>query len=340
MKSFGKRVVAALLTGYIFFYYGECLFWATSDREGMGFAELSITWVVYSVFAYVFLCVVNLFNVRNVWAVFLAGAFFGWYEEGIVLQTTHGTPDNPLPMSIAWTALAWHALIDVFVGWYLVRWTLSQGSLSRIAALAGFIGIFYGLWSIFWWNEPPEPMKQLLDSGRKDLVVVHFATFSLVTCIILVTVHWLYDRLGPISFHPTRLELPGVALVTLIYFGLVTVPSAPIALAVIPIVMGVTLLALNRNRRVERRASAIACFESDVSAANYLCLLLIPFTAMAVQFIAFAGEISLRTNVAAYYGLSAVGSILWVLSLIVLLSNRVGHNQDAEQIQAPVLPAG
>src|SRR5690606_17482277 len=119
--------------------------------------------------AYYFLCVASFFRARSVWAVFLAGAVFGWFEEGIFLQTTYGQDGLELPVTIAWTALAWHALFDVLVGWYLVRRVLASDRPLRVAALASAIGLVYGLWAVFWWNEPPEPMERLLISDRKDL---------------------------------------------------------------------------------------------------------------------------------------------------------------------------
>ena len=102
-----KRVLIGLTTGYIIVYYGELVFRATPEREGMTVGSIIITWLAYSVMAYVFLCVVSVFQVRNVWAVFLAGAFYGWCEEGIVVQTMYGTADGPFPLSISFTGLAW-----------------------------------------------------------------------------------------------------------------------------------------------------------------------------------------------------------------------------------------
>ncbi|MBI2299310.1 MAG: hypothetical protein HYU66_10285, partial [Armatimonadetes bacterium] len=105
MNDFMKRVVVTLCTGYVFVYYGEFVFWATPDREGMDAAGLIATWLLYSIMAYPFLCVVRSFKVRDPWAVFLAGAFYGWFEEGIIVQTTYGSPDTPFPMSISFTGL-------------------------------------------------------------------------------------------------------------------------------------------------------------------------------------------------------------------------------------------
>lgn len=322
MTDFRKRLVIALTTGYIFFYYGEVMFWATPDRPGMGVAELVITWLVYSVFAYVFLCAVSLFKVRRVWSVFLAGAFFGWYEEGIVMATTYGTPDTPFPMSISFTGLAWHALIDVLVGWYLVRRVLAQNRVSKVLVVACAIGLFYGLWAVFWWTEPPEPMRVLFEAGRKDLVFLHFSAFSLLTTALLIIAHWLYRRMSPSGFKPTKVELWILGLGTLFYFVCVTVPTAPKALAVLPPLMGATLWALNRNRRAETRADAIVAFDASVKLSCYLCLLAIPLVAMAIYFVALACDASLRTNMPIYYLTSATGALMWIGSIVMIFRSR------------------
>jgi len=141
MNDFLKRMLIGLTTGYIIVYYGELVFWATPEREGMTAGSIIITWLAYSVMAYVFLCVVSVFKVRNVWAVFLAGAFYGWFEEGIVVQTMYRSADGPFPMSISFTGHAWHALIGVFVGWYLVRRALVEDGFLKTIGLASVIGL-------------------------------------------------------------------------------------------------------------------------------------------------------------------------------------------------------
>lgn len=330
MKNFPTRVAIALTTGYVLFYFGEAIFWATPDRPGMGIAELTITWLVYSVFAYVFLCVVSLFKVRSVWSVFLAGAFFGWYEEGIIMATTFGTPDTPFPMSISFTGLAWHALIDVLVGWYLVRRVLAQNRISRILAVASAVGVFYGLWAIFWWTEPPEPMKALFDSGRKDLVFLHFTVYSLLTAALFVVALGLYQRVSPVGFKPTKIELWILALVTLLYFGCVTVPTAPKSLVVLPLLMGVTLWALSSNRQIETRADAIVAFDAKVRLRSYLCLLAIPLVAIAIYFVALVCNAFLRTNLPIYYLASAAGALMWITSIVMVFRSRRARISSAQ----------
>lgn len=324
MKNFFRRVVVALATGFILVYYGELVFWATPDREGMDGGGIIGVWLAYSAMAYPFLCVVSLFRVREGWAVFLAGAFYGWYEEGIVMQTMYGQPDQPFPASLSFTGLAWHALIDVWIGWYWMRRLLAQNCRGKTAAVAAGIGLFYGVWAIFWWNEPPPPMKEWLDAGRSDIVLVRFSIFALASTMFLALAHWLYNRARPCEFKPTKMELWLLGGATLLYFVLVTVPAAPKALWVLPPLMGITLAALYVNSTHEARPDAIVAFAEPVQPLNYLLLLLIPLTAIAVYFVALACHARLPTNLLVYYVTTPLGALLWIASVVMVLRRARG----------------
>lgn len=316
MKDFLKRISLSLLTGYILYYFGELMFWATPCREGMTIPGMVLTWLAYSFFAYVFLCVVSVFRVRTLWAVFLAGAFFGWYEEGIFVQTMYGSPDGPFPMSISFTGLAWHAIIDVCVGWLLVRRVLHRGKMTEIAGVAVMIGLFYGLWAIFWWTEPPEAMQSHFAAGRPDVVFVHFCLFVLSTTGILVLAYWLHNRLMPFLFRPTRGELWFLSIVTAAYYLLVTVPAAPKAIWVLPPLLAVTVLALYRNQRSEVRADAISAYGREVKTSQCLLLFLIPLVAGVIYFIGLAAELRARTNFVVYYMFGIAGALFWPASVV------------------------
>ena len=48
--------------------------------------------------------------------VILVGALYGWLVEGVVAATVYG----PLPVSLVWTGVAWHGLLTVGVGWWIL----------------------------------------------------------------------------------------------------------------------------------------------------------------------------------------------------------------------------
>lgn len=330
MNSFLRRMALALCGGYLIVYYGEPVFWATPDPEGMNLGGIVATWFLYSLMAYPFLCVVSQFRVRGPWAVFLAGAFYGWFEEGVIVQTTYGSVDTPFPMSISFTALAWHAPIGVWIGWYLVRLVLAQNQPRKTSALAAGIGLFYGLWAIFWWNEAPPAMQALLDAGRKDLMLVHFALYPFGTTALLVLSHRLFTRLSAAGFRPSRTELWLVGAAGLLYFAFVTVPAAPKALWVLPPLLGLTFWGLQNNRRVERRPDAVMAFSEPVKLRNYLALFAIPLVACAVYFVALVSDLRWSTNLVFYHVATPLGALAWLFSVVRCVRNPAHHSAAAE----------
>ncbi len=324
MRDFLKRIVIGLATGWILVYYGELVFWATPEREGMGIGGIVAAWIAYSVMSYYFLCVVSVFQVRSAPAVFLAGAFYGWFEEGLVVQTMYGSPDGPFPMSIVFTGLAWHALLGVLVGWYLVRKVLSQNKLLKSACLAAAIGLFYGAWAIWWWIEPPEPMRVLLETKQADILLVHFAIYSLLTTAVLIVAHWAFNCMLPFTFRPGKLELCVLGVVALLYFAFATVPAAPRALWVLPLCLGVTFWALLKNRQMESRYASprpdsISAFNEKVRPLNYAMLLAIPVIATSIYFLGLAADLRVPTNKIVYFGASLIGAVMWVSSVLLSL---------------------
>jgi hypothetical protein len=310
-----KRIAVSLISGYILLYYGEFVFWATPDREDFDLLVALGMWLLYSCMAYPFLCVVSLFNARNPWAIFLAGAFYGWFEEGLVVQTMYGTPDGPFPMSISFTGLAWHAAIGVWVGWYLVRKILIENNYLKTLALGLGIGLFYGLWAIWWWNEPPSPMKELLESGRKDVLFIHFFIFAYGTTALLILAHWLYQRINLTEFKPSKVEIGICGGLALLYFALVSVPAAPKAIWVLPPLLGLTFWALSNNKGLEKRQNATTAFSHPVTALNRLLLFSIPTTASTIYFLALATDFRLPTNIIFYYTATPLAALAWILSV-------------------------
>lgn len=330
LKAVSRRVALSLATGYVLLFFGEIQFWATPEREGMDVPGLALTWWVYSVFAHVFLLVAGGFRVRSPWAVFLAGAVFGWFEEGIILQTTYGSEATPFPQSISFTGLAWHALIDVWAGWYMLRRLLSEGRPLRTAAWAAFLGVFHGVWAIFWWTEPPEPMRALLE--RSEWVLVgRFTVFAFLTTGVLVAALHLHSRVaghGPVG---SRWERWFFVLATLAWFIGITVPAAPRAVWVLPPLMGLTVFALWRNRVGEDRPDAVVAFPIAGGLRHSGVLMVMPAVASAIHLAASVLGLRLQTNLWIYPLTTWLGIGFWVLSIgmILLHAGRRGGDGPA-----------
>jgi len=293
-----KQLLGVLATGYILFYYSELVFWARVKPTD-NLSEWAGTWLAYSLLAFVFLAVVARFRVHTVWALFLAGAVFGWMTEGIVVQTTY----EDLPLSLSFTGLAWHALISVWVGWYAVRRALYSGLRSTLL-LAAAIGFMYGLWALSWWVEP----------GEVPAPPLEFAQYTFVSTLLLILAHGLYDRTVPAYFVPNRIVEGTVALLFLLYFAFIAVPAAPLAVVILPVLLLLIYLALRRNRQRETRRPLHTCFVRTDQTWHYLALLLIPVAASLVYAAAYYAGVRWYTNWILYLITTPAGFILFVIS--------------------------
>ncbi len=294
-----KRLLNVLAAGYILMFYSEHVFWA-QHRGSEGLAGYIFTWLLYSFMAAIFLGVMKKFRVRSLWALFLAGALFGWLTEGVIVQTTY----ENLPLSISWTALAWHAIISVFVGWYNVRRMLTTSFRATLMTAAG-IGLFYGLWAISWWMEPGQTIKTPQD----------FAVFTGVTTLLVIVAYWTYDR-NQIDIPTGHRSTTIVMGLLLLYFIFVTIPAAPIALVVLPILLLIVYLPLRRNLKAEKRDSLLVSMSAIPPTKNYVALLVMPLVAVVIYTVAYAQGWQWQTNWVVYLITTPLGLLLLVMSVV------------------------
>ncbi len=295
-----KNILLVLSTGYIFVYFSEHMFWARVRPED-SLGEWIGAWLAYSLMAFVFLHLVTHFKVANLWALFLAGAAFGWMAEGIVVQTTY----EMLPLSISFTGLAWHALITVWIGWYALRQRLSAPASLRTLRLAAAIGAGYGLWAITWWLEP--------DGGKSTLA--EFSTFVLTTSILVIIAYWLANWSASEPFAPNHWVTGIVYGLFILYFIFIAVPAMPLAIVILPILLGLVYFGLRKNKQVEQGDSLLVTLTGRVHPLNYLSLLAMPLTAILVYALALTFNLQWHTNWVLYLITTPLGFILFGMSL-------------------------
>ena len=307
-----KMLPAVLAAGYILMYFSEILFWAR-PRPGDSLGGWLGTWLVYSLTGFILLSVIGHFRARSIWALFLAGAIFGWLTEGLVVQTTY----EDLPLSLSFTGLAWHALISVLVGWWTVRRALLRG-LKPTIYLSAVIGLGYGLWAIHWWQAPDGGVSSILD----------FVLYSTMPTLLLIASYWIVDRLLPKPILPNRWVVLAAAILLGIYFIFVTVPAVQLAAVILPVLLLLVLLTLRHNRQVEETDSG-ALVPTPPSGWHYIALLTIPAVAGAVY--ALAAWLGLRwnTNWVLYLVTTPTGFILFILTLIKIWRKRILTSLEA-----------
>ena len=237
MKNILRNIAFALVTGYIFFYFGERVFWSF-PHPGDTLISNVLAWFFYSFAAYATLIIIEYFKIRTWWSVFLAAAFFGWLTEGVVAMTFFGVEGLPFPITVSWTGLAWHALIDVFIGWYLLLTLLSKNQYVKIALISIALGLFWGVWSLAWALETP-PI-----GITPDIFFLH----GLLTTFFLGASYYLFFRLRPAEFKSSRWERIIIALPILAFFVFVTIPAIGLLSIALPILFGGLYLALKKNK--------------------------------------------------------------------------------------------
>ncbi len=295
-----KQLALVLATGYIFVYFSEHLFWAhvrTDDSLKNWFSA----WIAYSLMAFVFLHIVTYFRIAEKWSLFLAGAVFGWLAEGLVVQTAY----DMLPLSISFTGLAWHALITVWIGWYAARRALTSPASARTFGLFAATGACTSLWAINWWLEP--------DGGVASLA--EFSTYILTITLLVAFAYALANWGASEPFSPNRWVTRINYALFFLYFIFVTVPAAPIAIIILPLLLALTYYGLRRHRPAEEAASLIPALSGRIHPLNYLALFALPLTAIAVYAIALSLNLQWHTNWILYLVTTPLGFILFGIGL-------------------------
>ncbi|MDX1994361.1 MAG: hypothetical protein SF029_18405 [bacterium] len=295
LRRFFTELLYVLLTGYILGFFSEWMFWSGQVRPSDP-GEYIFTWLVYSIAAYLFLLTVRLFHVRTFWSLFLAGAVYGWMVEGVYVQTMY----DDFPYNISTTGLSWHALISVCLGWAFLRQQLRASLRSAWIACAAF-GVFFGFWSIGWWIEVPQASLGAV------------ALYNGVLGVLLMLAVALLERIGDAAFTLTWRKVIVGVIIFLAWFVFVTVPTQPLALFVLPPLLGVVLLTLNRNRTLEPAADLLPAAALPLS--RLACVLLIPLLATAIYALAEAAAFPWSTLPFVWIVTLPAGFILLALSL-------------------------
>ena len=274
MIDFLKRIVLVLATGYLLAYFSEFSFWAHYNAE-MALPVPIFTWLLYSIFSYFFMITVVKFKARSIWALVITGSVYGWITEGIITDTLYGShPEAPFPYSISWTGIAWHSLISVVVGWYIVRKALMENNYNKARKMSIIIGLVYGYWATGW----------ILEGAGTSIPL--FAAFVFVTTLLLIVSYWFYDILQPLEFKPTKTEIGVLVFAAVWIFILWTVfpegkPHNIPALYVLPSLILIALIALWKNKKTESDTDALNfLLKGKVERKTYKALLYIPFVAV------------------------------------------------------------
>jgi hypothetical protein len=293
-----KSLVATLGIGFILFFYSETMFWGRPDRAPI--SELIVTWLVYSLLAYLFLAALATFRVRRWAALFLAGALYGWLGEGVLVQTMY----DMFPINLSWTGLAWHSVISVCAGWYGLSVALQRGTLYAALTAAG-LGLFWGLWAVMWW-QPGE--------GGHVTPLVDFTRHVFTQGALLTFAYAAYPRfLSPGAFS-SRWGRGIVIILAVLWFAFVAVPHTILALFVAPPLFALTLYALRRLGKASEEPSVLMTLR-PVPLARYAAIFAMPLCATTVYALFLSTGRLYPTNQWFYYMLVPLGFTAYMVSL-------------------------
>lgn len=217
----------------------------------------------YALPTYLFLAALQGFRVRNGWGLVLAGSLYGFTVEGVLAQQMY----EALPFSISWTPIGWHVLVDVLLGWYLVRRAMTADRGWMAAALTSGLGVAWGVWAT-WFGAPftsAEFARLAFWSG--GLWVLANLAF-----------HWGLRG----GFRVPWLELGVVLFLLGVTFGSVALRAFPLAALVLPAVLGLSLFALRRvGGQGEGEEPLLASLQGPVPRWRWALPVLTPLAAAA-----------------------------------------------------------
>lgn len=317
LKANLKRWGFVCLTGYILYFYSEKVFWGHFRADDCRPSEILSTVFAYSLLAYVLLASIYYFRARQLAALFLCGGLFGWFGEGILVQTMY----QNFPLNISCTGLSWHALLTTVIGWFGLRRILIAGQTGKTARVSAWMGLFWALWSVFWWSE----------SGQIT-PFADYCLYALSTTTFLVLAYWLYDCFVGWQFKPAKWDMVFLCLFFFLLFVFWAVPRVHQAVVVFPATVVPTLLLLWRYRlqcgpeASSPDGTARNCTQQLLAGSmrpvDALCVFAMPLVAVVV------------------YGLLLVSGIRqpytgWLVYLVTVPAGFIGYIWAAVKILRP-----
>lgn len=243
----------------------------------IGFGELA---AYYGLFAYPMLIAIGYFRVSNWSGLILAASLYGLAAEALVVPVVY----EGIPYSIVWTSLSWHTLIDVYLGWFIMRRALRARSIWPGAMTMVLAGIGWGIWATWYWADAP---NLILTQGE-------FAAYSALTSLALLLGIILADRAPVTTFRATKLEITLVALISAALFGLMGFAFIPLPALILAVVAGI-LWALQKNKGGEI-TGYLTPLDTPPNPWRYSLIALLPITAIGTYTIVLETKFTLQTE--------------------------------------------
>jgi energy-converting hydrogenase Eha subunit E len=315
----GTTLVVWFFSEVFFVNVGD-FFYGWSRRDGVAqvlldTAEAVGVWLLfYAFFVLWLLAAVEFFRVRNAWALAFAAAICGWAIEGSAIPIMY----QEMPIALLWPAASWHVLVNVFVGWWLLRWVIETQPVAVVAGVFAALGGVWSLWATWFW-----PVGGGGSLAERDLPLPpsDFAFVALIGGLLLTAGYTFLDRFGWGAPPP----MPR-ALVAFVAVGaLLTVLGSQFHAAIFFALVGVAGVFLWRNRSDETRPSLLATFRGRSPAANLVAVMAMPAVAAALYPVWYGHGVSVNVHLDLVVGLINLAA----LALFAVAGYRVWARRSA-----------
>ncbi|MEJ6389130.1 hypothetical protein [Gymnodinialimonas ulvae] len=289
-----KAMVLAIGLGLIVVPVSELMFWPVQAETIAGLV------VFYALCALLAALLVERSGARGWVAFVLGGGIFGWLIEGVVVDQTY----EAVPLSLAWTPLAWHMALSVMGGVVALGWALRRGLLASVLTCAA-IGAVAGLWGAYGWTE-------LAEDVAAPGAGLSFSVQILIASAMIGLGHLVLGHVpAGASRVPDWILWVLSAQAALVWAVVWAVPLFPVSLAV-PLLIGISVLALWRSGKGRPEGMGLGGFPGwRVLACGMIAVVAIPVQAAMVQ-VAWVPELN------AFFALPLVllGTGAWLAALL------------------------
>lgn len=243
MKSVSAKILLIISLGAIFSVISEVWFYPVSFNVDF-FSVL----FAYGLIGYLFLIILDHYQIRSFAGMFIAAGIFGFLIEGIAVSVLYSS----IPFSIVWTSLAWHALVTVTIGWYWFRLVLTTQSWKNIVLFNSLFGATLGIWGSYAWNSIESDTGEI--TGWLFISPYEYATQFIIGWILFIIAHGVFGYALKRQRTFSKFEKGSVIfLVTFFYLLLQFIPLFPLSL-LLPALILLSVYAIRREKKTRRRA--------------------------------------------------------------------------------------
>ncbi len=302
MQVISNRLTTLVGTALILAFFSEFYFMNEGPVQDVITGNIAATLELvafYILFAYAFLICITVFRVRSWAGLILAGGIYGLSAEAVVVPVVY----EAFPVSLIWTSLSWHTLVDVAFGWGILRLALRARNGIWAGLWFALLGVLWAMWATWFWG-----------AEGIALTLGEFSVYSVVTSLGLTLGLFLTDRAPMSLFQVHRVEIIAVVAITLLLFAVTGLPFLPLPGAILVVVL-IILGALGLERRWPTMGSILTGLETPPAPIRYLTIALLPAAASASYAVVLDTGFQIATeDVAALMLTLGAVSFLWALT--------------------------